>query len=145
MRNFAASWGPEQAKNAENLAHWGPFWVKRPPTKFDRVQNADPVNPVCCPWGPSYGRLGGGGGHFVSWGPLFSVRGQTKKKPDKKNVAIFFPCGSNEPIFVENGAILAPGAPSRGPLGAALKRLDRFPVTGGGTQNPSSAYLLDQG
>ena len=45
----------------------GPFWPKRPPTKFDRMLNADPVNPLwgpMCPWGPGYGRFGG------RWGPF---------------------------------------------------------------------------
>ena len=36
-------------------------------TKFDRMPNADPVNPVwgpICPWGPGYGRFG------ECWGPF---------------------------------------------------------------------------
>ena len=59
--------------------------------------NADPVNPVwgpMCPWGPSYGRLGGGGGHFFGWGLVLSVRDQTEEKkigpPEiQKKVEIF--------------------------------------------------------
>ena len=76
---------------------WGPFWVKRPPTKFDRMLNADPVNPVwgpMCPWGPSYGRFGGAGGHFVGWGPVLSVRDQTKKNQNVENrVSVAVPRG----------------------------------------------------
>ena len=47
--------------------------TRRP--KFDRMLNADPLNPVCgpmCLWGPRYGRFGGAWGRFVGWGPVFS-------------------------------------------------------------------------
>ena len=117
-------WPPE-ARNGPKTPEkwisrsWGPFWAKRPPTKFDRMLNEDPVNPVwgsMCPWGPQYGCFGEVGGHFVGWGPVFVGYGPNRKKTfgPENNVEFFFSCSANEPIFVENGAILAPDAPYRG-------------------------------
>ena len=126
LEKFHGLPGPEPGQKHQKSGFswsWGPFWAKRPPTKFDRILNADPVNPVrgpMCSWDPRYGRWGGGGGrHFVDWGPVLSVVDATKRNSNPKkrgeNVGKYnFRCGSNEPIFVENGAILAPGAPYRG-------------------------------
>ena len=83
-RNFAA---PSGARNGPRTPKgrfswsWGPFWRKHPPTKFDRMLNADPLNPVwgpTCPWGPGYDRFLGG--HFVGWRLVLSVRDSTDKK-----------------------------------------------------------------
>ena len=100
---------------------WRLFWGNRPPVKFDRMLNGDPVNPVwgpMCPWGPRYGRFGEAGGHFVGWGPVLWVRDRTEKKlSDPKTMLeknLFFLQFQREPIFVENRAILAPDAPYRG-------------------------------
>ena len=71
--------GPKRAINTKkwNSPVLGPFWAKRPLTKFDCMLNADPMNPVwgpTCPRDPRHSRLGGrAGGHFVGWGPVLSV------------------------------------------------------------------------
>ena len=48
LRPPGARNGPKMPKSGFSRS-WGPFWAKRPPTKFDHMQYADPVNPV---WGP---------------------------------------------------------------------------------------------
>ena len=81
-RNFAAPFGARNGPKTPKSGCFrssGPFWAKHPPTKFDRMLNADPLNPVwgpTCPWGPRYGRFWGGSGPFrrlgtgfVGWGP----------------------------------------------------------------------------
>ena len=63
-RPFGASNGPKTPKSGFSQS-WGPFWTKHPPTKFDRMLNTDPLNPVWgprCPWGLGYGRFFLGGG-----------------------------------------------------------------------------------
>ena len=82
---------------------WRPFWAKRPPTS--RMLNADPVNPVwgpMCPWDPRYCRffLRGAAGHFVSRGPISSVRDPTDKKNRSRKFC--FSLRFQRPVFVEN-------------------------------------------
>ena len=66
--------GPTRRKGGFSRS-WGPFCAKRPPTKFDRVVNADPVDPVWGPmwrpWGPRRGRRGGWWGPFCRLGTDF--------------------------------------------------------------------------
>ena len=82
LEKFCGRLGPETAQKGHKSGFsrsWGPFWAKHPPTKFDRMLNVDPVNPVwapMCPWDPIYGRFGGGwrlfrhlGTGFVGSGP----------------------------------------------------------------------------
>ena len=63
-RNFKAPFGarnrPKKPESGFSRS-WGPFWARRPPTKFVCMLSADPMNPVwgpMCPWGPSYRRFG---------------------------------------------------------------------------------------
>ena len=57
--------------------------MKHLPTKFDRMLNADPVNPVwgrTCPWDPRYGRFGEGLGAVSSVGAQFCQLGTQPTK-----------------------------------------------------------------
>ena len=116
--DFAAARGQKRAKNAGKMdfSVLGLFWVKRPPTKLDRMLNADLVNPVwgpMCPWGPNYAVLLGGLGAISSVGDESPKNIRTPKNR-KKWCFLCFHCGSNEAIFVQNRTILAPEAPFRG-------------------------------
>ena len=67
LGDFAAARGPEQANNA----------------KFVCMRNAYPVNPVwgaMCPWGPRYGRSGGGLGAISSVDRRFCLLGTQPTK-----------------------------------------------------------------
>ena len=98
MGKFHGRPGPETGQKGRKSGFsrsWGPFLGQHPPTKFDRMPNAEPANPVwgpMCPWGPRYAPppfFWGGEGHFVGWGPVLSVRDPTPKEfgPEK---AFFF-------------------------------------------------------
>ena len=59
------------------------LWTKHPPTKFDRMLHADPVNPVwcpTCPWDPRYGRFWGSFGLFCWLGTGFVGYGPNQQK-----------------------------------------------------------------
>ena len=81
---FCGRPGPKWAKNTQKwIFPWGPICAKPPLTKFDRMLNVDPVNPVwgsMCPWGPGCGGFGGLGA-ILSAGDRFSRLGtQLTKK-----------------------------------------------------------------
>ena len=74
--------GPKTPKSGF-FQFWGPFWAKRPPTKFDRMVNAAPVSPVwgpMCPWGPANGRFFWGLGAILSVGDRFCRLGTQPTK-----------------------------------------------------------------
>ena len=87
--------GPEMGQRRRKSGFsrsWGPFWAKRPPTKFDRMLNADPVNLVwgpMCPWGPRYGPFFFGGGAKIL-NTLFLLRFQ--RAHFRRKQSDFGPC-----------------------------------------------------
>ena len=124
LGNVAAAWGSKRAKNTEKVDFpgLGAAQGETPADQFDRMLNADPVNPVwgsMCLWAARYGRffLGGGWGPFVGWGPVLSVRDHIKKSWTRKieNFVDFFCCGPNKPIFVKTEWPLMP------PIGAVRR------------------------
>ena len=128
-RNFAtpfgAQTGPKTPKRRFSRS-WGALWAKRPLTKFDRMLNADPVNPVwgpMCPWGPRYGRFffgGGGLGAISSVGDRFCGLGTqpTKRFGPEKNrtrMLIFFSVAVPTSLFLSKTERFWPLVP---PIGA---------------------------
>ena len=78
---WAKNW-PKTPKSGFSRS-WDPLWAKRPPNQFDRMPNADPMNPAwgpTCPWEPRYGRFAGGLGAVSSVGDRFRWLGTQPTK-----------------------------------------------------------------
>ena len=80
---FGARNGPKTPESGFSRS-WGPFWAKRQVTKYDRMLNADPLNPVwapMCPWGPRYECSGGAWGPFRRLGTGCVGSGPNRQNP----------------------------------------------------------------
>ena len=98
--------------------------MKRPPTKFYCMLNADPVNLFGVPCVPGAQVmavfLGGARGHFVSWGPVLSVRDKTEKNLDpKKMLRILFFVAVPTSLFSSKMELFWPLVPPIGAVRAA--------------------------
>ena len=139
------------AVTIRNLLHfWGSSELREilwPPTKFDCMLHADPVNPVwgpMCPWGMRDGHFWGRAGcHFVSWGLIVSVRDPPGKKnaDSEEMVNFFFPVAVPTGLLSSKTERFCPLVP---PIGA-MRTEKTWPFSGlrrGNTKSPLGLPLF---